>query len=223
MTPQRVPVSACWTIIIPVKDTSVAKTRLRHLDGAGRAALALAFALDAAAAALACAEVRRVVAVTNDEAAASALVAEGVDIVADEPAAGLNPALEHAFLHSRSLDPASPVAAMSADLPALRADDLSRTFSAADGTPYWFVADADGLGTTMLAADSGVSLSPAFGAQSRAAHRLRGAVEIEAHDIARVRRDVDTEADLHAALRLGVGRHTLAALADLERAYGAGT
>lgn len=194
----------------------MAKTRLRHLDAPARAALALAFALDVSTSALACPIVRRVIAVTNDELAASSLAAVGVDVVPDKPAAGLNAALEHAFTVARMADPEAPVVAMSADLPAVRSDDLARTFSAARDLSYWFVADAQHVGTTMLGAAPGFRLSPAFGAQSRAAHRLQGAVELSEPDLERLRRDVDTEADLQVALTLGVGPYTLAALSRLD-------
>lgn len=222
MTPHHTPPGAGWTIIIPVKGTALAKTRLAPFSQPHRATLALAFALDAATAALACDEVRRVVAVTNDRAAGLALGALGVEILADEPDAGLNPAVAHGAAAMRACDPMSGVAAMCGDLPALQAVDLTAAFDLAADLRNWFVADAADVGTTMRAASSGAELRPAFGLGSRATHLGLGATDITSGDgagrLARLRRDVDTLDDLAAARRLGVGFHTSAALADIEAA-----
>lgn len=220
MTPDHARPDAAWTIIIPVKDTRVAKTRLTRFSQPARAALALAFALDSATAARDCPTVRQVVAVTNDEEAGRALETVGVRVIADVPDAGLNPALAHGVATVRRGDPGASVAAMSADLPALRPADLDAAFEAADGAAFWFVADADGLGTTLLAAGPRTELSPAFGLMSRDRHGRLGAFEILGLELAHLRRDVDTEDHLREALRLGVGRHTSTALADLEAALG---
>jgi 2-phospho-L-lactate/phosphoenolpyruvate guanylyltransferase len=204
-----------WTIIIPVKDTTVAKTRLRGFTGPVRATLALAFALDSATAAMACRAVREVFVVTNDRDAALALSQIGVRVIRDVPEAGLNAALEHGAAAARREDGRVALAAMSADLPALRPEDLETAFAAGEALRRWFVADADGSGTTLLAAAEGSSLRPAFGAHSRDAHARSGASAIVGKDLQRLRRDVDTEEHLWEAVRLGVGQHTRCALADL--------
>ncbi len=204
-----------WTIIIPVKDIRVAKTRLSGLSGSVRATLALAFALDSATAALSCRDVRDVLVVTNDRDATLALLAIGVRVVRDAPGAGLNAALEHGVSTVRRDDPLAAVAAMSGDLPALRSADLEAAFAAGATHARWFVADADGTGTTLLAASGGTPLLPAFGILSRDAHSRSGAIDLLAPDLRRLRRDVDTEEHLWEAVRLGVGEHTAGALADL--------
>lgn len=216
MTPDHARPAAHWTIIIPVKDTRVAKTRLSRFSQSARARIALAFALDSATAALDCPSVHRVVAVTNDAGAARALRTLGVQIVADVPDAGLNAALVHAVATVRRDRPDAGVAAMSADLPALRSADLSTAFEAGAATSSWFVADAEGRGTTLLAAASGTQLAPEFGAGSRDRHVRHGAREILGPQLVRLRRDVDTEDHLREALRLGVGHNTSIALADLD-------
>lgn len=214
--------SAVWTIIIPVKDTGLAKSRLAPFSQPDRAILALAFVLDAATAAMECVEVRRVVAVTNDGAAARALRFAGVDVVADEPAAGLNAAVRHGFRLTRDTDPGAAVAALCGDLPALQPADLSTAFAVAASSQRWFVADAAGVGTTMLAAAPYVVAEPAFGPASRSRHRSLGNADIAAgladDRLARLRRDVDTLADLADARGLGVGAHTRAALSDIDAA-----
>ena len=221
MTPQPNPPAPAWTIIIPVKNTAVAKTRLSGYDQPTRAMLALAFALDSATAALGCPVVRRVVAVTSDHAASRALADIGVEIVPDLPDAGLNAALVHGARVVRRREPSAAVAAMSGDLPALRSDVLTLAIAAAAGLPSWFVADAEGVGTTMLAAGPGARLSPAFGVDSRARHRDLGAVDLAAGGLGRLRRDVDLADHLREAVRLGVGSHTTAALAEIHAAASA--
>lgn len=83
-----------------------------------------------------------------------------------------------------------------------------------------FLADAPGLGTTLLARSPGGPLAPAFGDGSRARHAAGGARELRLDDVESVRRDVDTGADLGAALALGVGPHTGALSARLAQALG---
>jgi hypothetical protein len=84
-----------WSVVIPVKVLARAKSRLAGLAGPARSELALAMAADTVRAAAACPVVATVVVVTDDPAAASALGALGAWVVADEPDAGLNPALAH--------------------------------------------------------------------------------------------------------------------------------
>ena len=111
---------------------------------------------------------------------------------------------------SRLADPDIAVAAMCADLPSLRTEDLTDALSAGL-TPRWFVADAAGTGTTLLAAGPGVDLEPHFGAGSARRHEESGAAPVRA-ELTSLRRDVDTEDDLVAARDLGLGEHTARAL-----------
>ena len=200
------PSQPVWTLVIPVKETVIAKSRLSDFPQALRQRLAFAFAQDAVTAAVSCPDVRRVVVVTNDSGG-SRLTDLGADVVPDRPDAGLNPALHHAARLIRRHDPAAPVAAMSADLPALRALDLSIALSSSPA-PRWFVTDRAGDGTTLLAATTSANLSPRFGARSAAAHRASGAVELTDDRLGRLRLDVDTSADLRLAVELGLGPHT---------------
>jgi 2-phospho-L-lactate/phosphoenolpyruvate guanylyltransferase len=205
-----------WTIIIPVKDIRVAKTRLSAPSQPARAALALAFALDAATAALASPVVQRVVVVTNDALAGPQLAELGAQVIADLADAGQNAALLTGVAYARRHDAGVAVAAMSGDLPALRSDDLSTALEAAASLPRWFVADAEGLGTTLLAARGDVALRPSFGPRSSQEHTLSGAAELSVDGLERLRRDVDTIEQLWQAVRLGVGTHTRRALHDLD-------
>ncbi|MFF4804534.1 2-phospho-L-lactate guanylyltransferase [Streptomyces sp. NPDC001351] len=205
-----------WTLVIPLKPLRRAKSRLSDTAADGlRPGLALAFAQDTVAAALACPAVGDVAVVTDDALAGRELAALGARIVPDEPRGGLNAALTHGVTAVRAVRPGSPVAALNADLPALRPLELSRVLDAAAEFPRAFLADAAAIGTTLLAATPGQELLPAFGLDSRARHRESGAVELMLGNVDSVRQDVDTGADLRAALALGVGGFTALVSAGL--------
>jgi 2-phospho-L-lactate guanylyltransferase len=98
----------------------------------------------------------------------------------------------------------------------LRPDDLDEALALADavlqgaasgGANSVFVPDAQGTGTVLLAARHAAALRPAFGPGSAAAHEALGALRLEPA-LPRLRRDVDTAADLAEALELGCGRRT---------------
>jgi 2-phospho-L-lactate guanylyltransferase len=100
------------------------------------------------------------------------------------------------------------VVALTADLPAMRPEDLESALVAAARTGRRaFVPDLEGTGTVLLAAPAGQSLTPHFGPGSAAAHLRSGAVRLDGAWPS-LRRDVDTAADLDAAARLGLGAHT---------------
>lgn len=200
-----------WTVVVPVKRLDRAKTRLSTRTSDERVALALAFARDVVAAARACPLVTQVIAVTDDRRAARTLADDGAHVVPDRPDAGLNPALAYG---ASLADPATGVAAVSADLPALTPGQLALALSAAGAAGVrCFVSDVAGTGTTLLCAPPGVALEPRFGARSRAAHAAGGARELALRGISGLRRDVDTEVDLWDAARLGVGTATATVLA----------
>ena len=202
--------------MIPLKPLARAKSRLADTAAHGlRPGLALAFAQDTVAAAAACPAVRDVAVVTDDALAGRELAALGARIVRDEPGGGLNAALEHAAAAVRSSRPDGAVAALNADLPALRPEELARVLDAAAEFPRAFLPDAAEIGTTLLAAGPGRELRPAFGVDSRARHRASGAVELGLTGVDSVRQDVDTGADLRTALALGVGPRTAAMAARL--------
>ena len=213
---QSVPATSVpWSVIVPVKRPEVAKTRLADVAGPRRAALARAFAADTIAAAIDCPEVAEVIVVTDDMQAAREAADRGAVVVADAPEAGLNAALRHGAATAAQRRPGAPIAALSADLPALRANELATVLRAAAAYPVSFVGDVAGIGTTLYAATDATTFAPRFGGRSRAAHRATGAVEIDRADIGSVRRDVDTAIDLWDAVRLGVGTRTAEQLAAL--------
>ncbi|MEN3586010.1 2-phospho-L-lactate guanylyltransferase [Streptomyces sp. ZYX-F-203] len=205
-----------WTLVVPVKPLARAKSRLADTADAGvRPELALAFATDTVEAALDCPAVAGVVVVTGDGRAGRTLAALGARIVGDEPAGGLNAALGHAYRTVRRSHPSCALAALNADLPALRSAELGRVLRAAADFPRAFLPDAAGTGTTLLTARPGRELRPAFGHRSRERHRSGGAVELTLGAVDSVRQDVDTGSDLRTALAMGVGARTAGVAARL--------
>lgn len=207
-----------WSVVVPVKRPAAAKSRLYDTAGAvalpPRGELALAFAVDTVAAALRCPAVGEVLVVTADAAAAARLRAAGARTVAEPPDADLNSSLTAGAADAAARVQRRGVAALVSDLPGLRPDELGQALAAAARWPRVFVPDADGLGTTLLAACPGFDLAPRFGSGSRAAHRASGAVEL-AGDWPTLRHDVDTAADLRAAAQSGVGAATRAVVGEL--------
>ncbi|HTJ68741.1 MAG TPA: 2-phospho-L-lactate guanylyltransferase [Actinospica sp.] len=201
-----------WSLVIPVKRLSAAKTRLAPLPTGRRADLALAFVHDCVAAALAAPQVGQVLVVTADDAAARGLAGLGARIAAEPEAADgadrLNAAIVFGAGRSRSERPDLRVGALTGDLPSLRTEELGAVLqlaAAIEGRS--FVPDAAGSGTTLLLGAADGTLDPRFGPESRARHAHSGAAEL--FGVGRsVRQDVDTLADLETALGLGVGVHT---------------
>lgn len=192
-------------IIVPMKRLDRAKTRLRgavpeHVE------LVLALLVDTVTAAAATPGVRRVLVVCEDERVPAALRPVGVECVDERGLPGLNPALAFGAELMRAGDRHGVVGALQADLPALRPADLAVALAEADGRRA-FCADRPGTGTTLLLSAPGGPLDPRFGNGSAAAHRSSGAVPIAA-PVPSLRCDVDTDADLTVAARLGLGSRT---------------
>ena len=105
-------------------------------------------------------------------------------------------------------------AAVCADLPALRPDDLDAALADSPAEAPGFVADAAGIGTTLYAAPHDL-FDPRFGVGSRLVHLRAGATEIEG-ELRTLRHDVDDLDDLRRVLGLGVGPQTAAAAAPVR-------
>ena len=208
-----------WTVVVPVKGTADAKSRLDASE-----ALATAIALDTVVAAV---SVARVIVVTSagtgSELEAGSgpgsappsgpvFVDAGAEVVVD-PGGGLNAAIR-AGLEAAGADGAelsSGVAVLLGDLPALLPSELLAALTEAQRHPLAFVSDADGEGTVLITATGGAAHTPSFGAGSRAVHLAAGYVELDVAAESGLRRDVDTPDHL-GALAERVGAHTKAAL-----------
>jgi 2-phospho-L-lactate guanylyltransferase len=211
MTPD---VPLTWSLVIPVKLLARAKSRLTGLPAADRAKLALAMAADTIAAAAAASPVAAVVVVTDDPAVRAAAAGHQAVVLPDAPAAGLNEALAFGAREARARWPGRGVAALAADLPALRPGELTIALTAA-AAGRAFVPDAEGTGTTMYAAPPGSAFEPLFGRNSRARHVAAGLAELDLPGLSGLRRDVDTAAELRQAAQIGLGPRTLALLATV--------
>jgi 2-phospho-L-lactate/phosphoenolpyruvate guanylyltransferase len=136
----------------------------------------------------------------------------GVAVISESGHVGINSALRRGASALRSQGFTTVVASVG-DLPALKPESVVRILDASRPYPRSFIADASGIGTTILVVH-GVELAPQFQGRSAAAHHASGAVSLSADAIgspvADARRDVDTEADLAAAIGLGVGPATRA-------------
>jgi 2-phospho-L-lactate/phosphoenolpyruvate guanylyltransferase len=188
------------TIIIPVKPPAIGKSRLRGsvspvnlLDR-----LVAAIALDTIAAARDAGA--DVIVVTDAGDIAAEAAAMGAKVRSDT-GLGLNAAIRDA---EAAIGPGRQRAAMTADLPALRATELREALAEATGAGRSYVSDHHGVGTTLLAAPPGVPLDPRFGGASAHAHAASGAVLLRG-DWPGLRLDVDVAADLRQAERLGLG------------------
>lgn len=195
-----------WTLIVPVKALPGAKSRLAatlgddssHVHGA----LVEAMRADVLAAAAATGQVAHVLVVADAEARYPA------DVVIRQRRPGLNGAIEDGAEYATRQWPDHGVAALVGDLAALRPEELGAALDLAAAHGQAFVSDADGTGTTLLAATPGERLRPAFGAGSAARH---GAYAVRLDGGPGLIRDVDTADDLAAALEVGVGPATAAA------------
>ncbi len=194
-----------WTVLIPAKSLPEAKSRLlgATADRAAHARLVLAIRADTIAAAEAAAGVGRVVIVTDRPAAA------GSHPVFVQSQPGLNSALRESAQYAAEHWRGDGVAALVGDLPALRAQELADALALAAAHQRSYVPDAHDTGTTLLTALAPRALQPAFGAGSAARHDA-AAVRLPAGLGLRI--DVDTAADLDAALAVGVGPATRTAL-----------
>lgn len=203
-----------YSVLVPVKPTATGKSRLRALGDRARSDLALAFAEDTVTAALACAWVDHVVIVTNDLEVGRRLAVVGATVVPDGGHGDLNAGLTQAAADLHRRNGTARTAALCADLPALRAEELDAALSRASNDAMSFLADTDGVGTTLVTAPDLERFRPMFGPGSRAAHLGASTAEVSG-DLPSVRRDVDTPDHLAAALALGVGPRTRQAVRRL--------
>jgi len=197
--------------VIALKPIEHAKSRLAVPDPLRRR-VAWTMALDTLSAL--CRALPHVLVVSDQPALEARLRHAGIaaEVISESGHVGMNSALSRGalILHAQGF---SSVVACVGDLPALRPESVLQIVDASRSHPRSFVADASGVGTTMLVAHD-VELAPQFQGRSAAAHYASGAVSLSAEaigsPIADARRDVDTEADLAAAIGLGVGPATSA-------------
>ena len=194
-----------WFVVIPVKGTGDAKSRLGATEQ-----LALAIALDTVEAALAAPGVTGVVVVTSESASAMFDLTDAFVIVQEQ--AGLAAAIEIGLDTATDFGIAGRgTAVLLGDLPGLTSAELGAALDDARRFDRAMVPDAAGTGTTLITAADGQLHSPRFGDASAAAHVAAGYAVLDVPADSGLRRDVDTRTDLEA-LGSRVGIHTTAAL-----------
>lgn len=201
-----------WTVVIPFKGGSLAKSRLglKHgehspVDAERRSHLALAFLTDTVVATFAAPSVNRVIVVSSDPAVAAAL--PDVPTIAD-PGKGLNAAISAGTHSALGTTPNAPIAVLTGDLPSLTTDDVEAALELAQNHALGVVADHIGVGTTMITSRSGVGLIPRFGKNSHRAHTDNSHFSLPVSPRSTLRKDVDTPLDLVNAIARGVGAAT---------------
>ena len=203
--------------VVALKVGASAKTRLGSFPDDLRRRLAWAMAVDTLHALTTAVDHVLVVGHAAELVDELATVPGPMEIL-DEPGAGLNAALSHGSRRLRRQG-AGVVVACVGDLPALRTSSLQRILIASAGLTRSFVADQSGVGTTMLIARD-TELRPHFEGGSAAAHEASGAEPLNPPQLTAVpdaRQDVDTERDLGAAYRLGLGAATVEVLRRADR------
>lgn len=203
-----------YVVVVPVKPPALGKSRMVGLADSQRRGLARALALDTVAACLGAQHVAQVLVATDDAAFSREFAELGCATVPDGDTNDLNAALRQAVAEARRRWPELIPAALCADLPALRSQDLTTALASFVPDGPSFVADAAGLGTTLYTAPYD-EFDPHFGLDSRHAHVVSGALEL-AGELRSLRRDVDDLSDLAEAIGLGVGPETARLAADLN-------
>jgi 2-phospho-L-lactate guanylyltransferase len=192
-----------YVALVPVKPPALGKSRLVGLADDDRRALAAAFALDTVAACVAATTIEQVLVATDDARFSVDLAGLGAVAIPDGVAMDLNGTLRQSAAEAHRRWPELVPVALTADLPAVRAEDLDEALGSV----------ADGLGTTLYTAAYD-GFDPHFGPGSALAHDATGARPITA-PLPRLRRDVDDLGDLDDALALGVGPRTAERAASL--------
>ncbi len=203
-----------WTVVIPVKPWSEAKSRLAAHHPAP-ALLARAFLEDVLVAVTCVPRVRRIIVVSHDAEVAEVAHAHGAVTIDDTGHPGINAAI------ARGADacwPGTALAALVSDLPWLTPRSLDRALALGEEHPTSFLPDLDGTGTTLWMSASTLGLPSRFGPQSRAAHAASGATDLmQAHpqagdDVRPARCDADTANALSGHHGLVLGARTRGAL-----------
>lgn len=193
-----------------MKPLSLAKSRLA-LGAEQRRTLALAFALDTIAALFGSPLVTAVFVVTADPDVRRCLQKTSVRLT-DDDGPGLQSAVRAGCLAAASWRPSAGVAVVPADLPCLRADDVTNELASAQLADGAFVPDRATTATTMLMCPPGRMVVAQYGPGSAAKHQALGMRSLDKVP-ARARHDVDTLEGLRVAATLGLGPETVAALA----------
>lgn len=207
-----------WTVIVPIKESAEAKSRI-----VGRPrALVEAIALDTIGAIRRTGGVIRVVVVTDDLAVTNGVrrlsASSGSPCTTlDGAPAGLNAAVLFAAEYVRERWGAAELAVIPGDIAGIIPAELERVLQRAARFPRAVLVDADETGTVLITARER-HLLPRFGADSFREHREIGHDAIAVDGVRSVRRDIDTWDHLAGSWASSLGERTRSALAVLKAA-----
>lgn len=197
--------TSTWHVVVPVKNSYRAKSRLVPPPGVDRRALALAMCLDTLDTLRKVVPAEQIVVVTDDDAVATTAKNWRMRSVAD-PGRGINPAIR-AGVESITPDGATVAGAvLLADLPSLNPQELYAGLRACARMESSLVPDISGDGTVLLTHHDARRLVPRFGGASSARHSRSASVLTL--DLPRLRTDVDDADSLNRARKLGLGPRT---------------
>ncbi|MGO1544087.1 MAG: NTP transferase domain-containing protein [Gulosibacter sp.] len=185
-----------WTAIVPIRDFSTAKSRLRaSLPSAAVDDLARWLAQRTIGELLACRAIDEVLVVSDAEMRGH-FAEESVDCLVQRPGGGLNAAIREgmaAVWHGR---PDARLLVTHADLPFVTSRDYARLAGKLHAIGEdTMVPDRAGTGTTMLALHPSSRRMPSFGEGSAARHEEQGFRRIELPRESGLRIDLDTIED----------------------------
>lgn len=192
--PSRPSVPAGVTLVLPIKATAEAKSRL-CLSPAGRQIVMRSFVDHVVGVARASRRVARIAVVGSVE-----LVPDPAGVRhLPEPRldGGLNAVVTTARHWACLAVPDRPIAVLPVDLPRLTVAELDLALTVADGVERAFVPDAAGTGTTLITARRPELLISAYGPGSAAEHERLGLMRLDGAGVG-LRHDVDTPDDLRA-------------------------
>jgi 2-phospho-L-lactate guanylyltransferase len=192
-----------WHVLIPLKEPDNAKTRLSGLGPRLRRELAMSMAADCVSAVLTCSSVRVHILYEGTRFCPQMEMFVSSVCVHTSLHGSLNEAFKVGARDVLAKEPDANIAALMADLPALRGADLMETLWVAERHNRIVIPDLSCSGTTLLTATGGQPLLPAFGVSSFLNHLLSGAIPLSAPQS--LRADVDTPTDLERAYGLGLG------------------
>jgi 2-phospho-L-lactate guanylyltransferase len=202
--------------VVPVKEPKLAKSRLGPQLEPWRTDLAAAFATDLLTALLGSSRVELVVVVGGRRLSTDLLDHERLRTLPDP--GDLNVAVSHGIAWARQERPPAATLVLAGDLPAATSEVVDRLLGSTPSGPLYVIPDLEGIGSTGLLIGPETELTPAFGDASLARHQAAGAAVVDLDGIERLRRDVDTAAQLEAAVNLGVGERTRKVLAEMAAA-----
>lgn len=190
-----------WTVVMPLKASTRGKSRI-DLAPELRRRLVLVMAADAVTAVAGADGVDRVLLVVEDEGDARTVV----DAVRSADVGGRAAPVQTHVTTATSLNEAirdgaaragdGPVAVLPCDVPSATSAEIGSALARARHHRRSVVADADGVGTTLLAALGAAELRPRYGTNSWRRHVDDGAVPLDLPADSGLRRDVDLRSDL---------------------------